>query len=123
MAYPLDLPTYSDQRGSLTVIEKILPFDVKRVYYIYGCGGQVRGGHRHIKTMQGFVCLHGSCVVDWDNGKEQNSILLNKPSKMLMVPPEDWHVMRDFSPDAVLLVLASDTYDAADYIDEGYKHD
>lgn len=120
MATEIVLPVHGDKRGKLTVIEKILPFDIKRVYYIFECNSEPRGGHRHKKTVQALVCVAGSCVVDWDNGAMRGSSLLDSPAKILLVQPEDYHVMRDFTGDAVLLVLASEYFDEADYIDEGY---
>lgn len=116
----MELPTYRDSRGSLTVLEKILPFEIKRVYYIYGCAAGDRGGHRHKKNIQALICVKGSCVIDCDNGQAKETVLLDKPDKVLLLQPEDWHAMRDFTPDAVLLVLASEYFDADDYIDEAY---
>lgn len=121
MASVIQLSTHRDPRGALTVIEKVLPFDVQRVYYIYACNDQPRGGHRHHRTTQALVCVHGSCVVDWHDGTKPNSVVLNQPDRLLVVEPRDWHVMRDFTPDAVLLVLASHPFDPNDYIDEAYE--
>ena len=59
MAELIDLKTYTDRRGNLTVIEKVIPFDIKRIFYIYGVDDSVRGGHRHHKTVQAAICLHG----------------------------------------------------------------
>lgn len=120
MARTIELPTFVDERGSLSVIDGTLPFAIARVYYIYGCSAAPRGGHRHKKTRQALVCVSGSCVVDWTNGRERGSESLASPGRLLLVEPEDWHVMRDFSEDAVLLVLASHHFDPDDYIDEGY---
>jgi hypothetical protein len=64
--------------------------------------------------------MAGSCVVDWTNGSEHGSERLARPDRILLLQPEDWHVMRDFSADAVLLVLASHRFDPDDYVDEGY---
>ena len=116
----LDLKTITDNRGSLSVIEKILPFEIKRLYYIYNCNDEVRGGHRHKKTVQALICVAGSCEIFWTNGKTKESVLLDSPGKCLIVNPEDWHTMSKFTPDAVLLVLASEYFNADDYIDEGY---
>jgi dTDP-4-dehydrorhamnose 3,5-epimerase-like enzyme len=70
MARLLDLPTFADSRGSLTVIEKVLPFAVKRVYYIYGVGNdQVRAGHRHRRNIQLLVCVSGSCEIYVNDGR------------------------------------------------------
>jgi len=118
MSYEVILATHSDSRGSLTVIEKNVPFDIKRVYYIYNCSEDSRGGHRHHKTVQALICVKGSCVIDWYNEKEKGVSVLNSPDLMLIVPPEDFHTMKDFSDDAILLVLASEFFDPDDYIDE-----
>lgn len=123
MAELLSLPTHRDARGALTVIEKLLPFSVQRVYYIYSCANVPRGGHRHLVTAQALVCVHGSCTVDWDDGVRTGSVELDSPDKLLLLAPQDWHVMRDFTADAVLLVLASHHFDRDDYIEEGYRHD
>jgi dTDP-4-dehydrorhamnose 3,5-epimerase-like enzyme len=120
MASEIGLPTHRDSRGKLTVIDKILPFPIARVYYIHDCGGTTRGGHRHKKTRQALVCMKGSCTVDWSNGTESGSTRLVSPGRLLIVEPEDWHLMRDFSEDAILLVLASESYDPNDYIYERY---
>ncbi len=120
MASEISLPTHSDARGKLTVIDGTLPFPIARVYYIYDCGGTTRGGHRHKKTRQALACVKGSCTVDWTNGVESGSTRLANPSQLLVLEPADWHRMRNFSTDAVLLVLASESFDPSDYVDEGY---
>ncbi len=120
MATLFSLPTFKDERGCLSVIEKILPFEIKRVYFIYGAKGQ-RGGHRHKKTIQALIAVHGSCEIFVDNGNEQKNFVLNSPDKCLILQCEDWHTMQNFSPDCVLLVLASEYYDRDDYIDEPYE--
>jgi len=120
MASIIRLPSYRDQRGRLTVIDGLLPFAIARVYYVYAATDKPRGGHRHRKTVQALVSVAGSCVVDWTNGFQKGVETLNAPDKLLLVQPEDWHVMRDFSADSVLLVLASEPFDASDYIDEEY---
>lgn len=119
MAYIIDLPTFSDDRGSLTVIEKILPFEIKRFYYIYDVTAQ-RGGHRHHKTIQALICLGGNCEIYVNNGEVEKTILLDSPSKCLILDPMDWHTMDKFSENSFLLVLASEYYDKNDYIDEKY---
>ncbi|GBR75520.1 protein cupin-like super family [Candidatus Termititenax persephonae] len=116
----ISLPTYRDGRGSLTVVEKILPFEIKRIYYIYNCADLPRGGHRHKKAIQALICLKGSCAVDWNNGQAKGTVDLNQPDQVLIVLPEDYHVMRDFTPEAVLLVISSEYFAAEDYIDEDY---
>lgn len=120
MALILDLETHTDKRGNLTVIEKILPFDIKRIFYIYGVDDSIRGGHRHHKTIQAAICISGKCRILNNDGKTQQDFLLDKPSKCVILMPEDWHQMYDFSRDAILMVLASETYDEKDYIFEKY---
>jgi dTDP-4-dehydrorhamnose 3,5-epimerase-like enzyme len=121
MSKILKLPTHTDNRGSLTVLEKLLPFEIKRVYYMYNCSDSERGGHRHKKTIQALICVKGSCVINCNNGAERKTVVLDKPDIALVLMPEDYHTMYNFSKDAVLLVLASEYFDADDYIDEDYK--
>ena len=120
MARLIDLKTFTDSRGNLTVIEKVIPFDVRRIFYIYGVDSSVRGGHRHHKTVQAAICLKGSCTIWNSNGKSIQEFVLDKPSACLLLEPEDWHKMYNFSPDAILMVLASEYFDPADYIYEPY---
>lgn len=119
MAHKIDIPTHSDPRGKLTVMDKLLPFDVKRVFFIYDVTDE-RGGHRHHECQMAMVALHGKVSVFCDNGKKKESFTLSSPSEALIVPPEDWHTM-SFDPGAVLAVFASHHYDKADYIFEGYR--
>ena len=117
MAKLINLTTFRDHRGSLTVIEKELPFSIKRVYYIYDAGDSVRGGHRHKITVQAAICVKGSCIISCTNDNKEEEFLLDTPDKCLILYPEDWHNMYNFSLDAVLLVLASTPFDPDDYID------
>ena len=122
MAKLLNLKTFTDKRGNLTVIEKVIPFDIKRIFYIYGVDDSVRGGHRHHKTVQAAICIKGSCTIFNNNSNLNEEFLLDTPDKCLLIQPEDWHQMHSFSEDAILMVLASEFFDAADYIYEPY-HD
>jgi len=116
MAHIINLKTFTDKRGNLTVIEKIIPFDIKRIFYIYGVDNSVRGGHRHHKTIQAAVCIKGSCTIYNNDGKTEKEYILDSPSKCLILEPADWHKMYNFSPDAILMVLASEYFDENDYI-------
>lgn len=121
MAQLIDLKTFTDKRGNLTVIEKVIPFDIKRIFYIYGVDSSVRGGHRHKKTIQAAICLKGSCRIYNNNGREETYFYLDAPHKCLLLNPEDWHTMDQFTPDAILMVLASEYFEQSDYIFEPYS--
>ena len=112
-------PPHGDERGQLIALEEFnhVPFDIKRVYYIYDTlPGVRRGFHAHRNLQQILICVHGSCMIHLDNGYETEEVLLNDPQKGLYIAYDMWREMYDFSEDAVLLVLASETYDEADYI-------
>ena len=110
---------HSDRRGNLTVVEngKTLPFDVKRVYYLYDVpGGESRGAHAHKELSQLIIAASGSFTVTLDDGKCKRSFFLNRPYQGLYVKPGMWRTLEDFSSGAVCMVLASDVYKASDYI-------
>ena len=110
---------HGDDRGQLIALEEgsDIPFSIKRVYYMYDTKeGVHRGFHAHRKLEQILVCVSGSCTVLLDNGTERKEVFLEKPYEGLYVSSGMWREMYDFSPDAVLLVLASEPYDEADYI-------
>jgi dTDP-4-dehydrorhamnose 3,5-epimerase-like enzyme len=116
----LDLTTFSDPRGSLTVLDKVLPFPIVRTYWIYDADNQTRGGHRHHVTRQALIAVTGTVTVFMNDGVKQADIVLSKPSQCLLVEPKDWHTMT-FGPRAVLLVISSHHYDRNDYIDARYE--
>ena len=110
---------HGDYRGMLVSLEefKDIPFRIKRVYFMYDTLSEVvRGKHAHKKLQQILVCIHGSCKVRLDNGREKKIVPLEKPYEGLYVGNDMWREMFDFSPDAVLLVFASEVYDESDYI-------
>lgn len=121
MAHLIDLKTFTDTRGNLTVIEKSIPFDIKRIFYIYGVDSSTRGGHRHHVTTQAAICLQGTCTIYNNNSSKEEEFVLDTPSKCLILNPEDWHKMYDFSSDAILMVLASAFFNPDDYIYEAYE--
>jgi dTDP-4-dehydrorhamnose 3,5-epimerase-like enzyme len=121
VAHLINLKTFCDQRGNLTVIEKVIPFDIKRIFYIYGVDSSVRGKHRHKKTIQAATCIQGKCTI-WNNdGRKKEEFILDSADKCLIIKPDDWHKMYNFSPDAILMVLASEYFDSNDYIFEEYS--
>jgi len=121
MARMIDLKTFTDKRGNLTVIEKVVPFPIKRIFYIYGVDDSERGGHRHKTTIQAAICLQGSCHIHNCDGKKAEEFVLDAPNKCLILQPEDWHKMDHFTRDAILMVLASEYFDPNDYIFEPYQ--
>lgn len=115
----IDLRKISDPRGNLTPIEggADIPFDIKRVYYLYDVpGGESRGAHAHKELQQLIVAANGSFTITLDDGKKKNVFTLNRPYQGLLIVPGIWRDLDDFSSGAVLLCLASEHYDAADYI-------
>ena len=116
----IKIPTYSDERGLLTVMEDILPFEIKRIYWIYGADEKSRGGHRHKITQQALVAVAGTVDLMINDGKKESLYILDNPSKCIIVEPEDWHTMI-FKNNAVLLVFASHGYDKKDYIKSPLK--
>ncbi len=112
-------PPHGDERGQLVAIEalKDLPFEFKRVYYIYDTKDGVRRGfHAHYDLEQILICVSGSCKIHLDNGFETEEVLLDKPSEGLYIANNMWREMYDFTKDAVLLVIASRPYEESDYI-------
>lgn len=112
-------PSHGDDRGQLVAIEamKDLPFDIKRVYYIYDTlPGVRRGFHAHLNLQQILLCVNGSCKIHLDDGIDTAEVTLDKPNEGLYIANNMWREMYDFTPGTVLLVLASEYYDEADYI-------
>lgn len=121
MAKFIPLSTFESDAGDLTVFEKILPGEIKRIFYIRGKQGHERGGHRHINSWQALICISGSCRVFVDNNDSQEYFHLNSSEKCLLLAPEDWHVMDEFHDSSILLVLANTEYDKDDYVFEPYE--
>ena len=115
----IDLPRITNPRGNLTVAEgmDMVPFDIKRAYWVYDVpGGESRGGHAHKHLSQVLIAVSGSFSVTLDNGREHTTFLLNHPWQGLLIEPNTWRTLDDFSSGAVCLVLASDHYEETDYI-------
>lgn len=110
---------HGDSRGMLVALEELkdIPFQIKRVYYMYDTKPEVhRGFHAHRSLQQILICIHGSCKILLDNGSEKKIVSLEKPYEGLYIANDMWREMFDFSDDAVLMVLASEYYDENDYI-------
>ena len=115
----LELDKHHQERGNITVVENgyTIPFDVKRVYYLYDIpGGESRGGHAHKELHQLIVAVSGSFKVMIDDGNGRRTFTLNRPYQGLLVVPGIWRTLDDFSSGSVCLVLASMLYSETDYI-------
>lgn len=115
----IDLPKITDPRGNLTFLEggRHIPFEIKRVFYLYDVPtSEGRGAHAHKQLHQFLICLSGSFDVQLDDGNEQRVVHLNRPWKGLHIPPMIWASEVNFDPGSVCLVMASDVYKESDYI-------
>lgn len=115
----IDFKSLGDERGSLVSLEqnKNIPFEIKRVYYIFNTEkGVSRGFHAHRHLEQVAICVKGGCRFILDDGKTREEVVLDSPAKGLYINNNKWREMHDFSEDCVLMVLASEYYDEDDYI-------
>jgi uncharacterized RmlC-like cupin family protein len=116
----ISIPKIEEPRGNLSVIENdSIPFEMKRVYYLYDVpSGAERGGHAHKTLKQFLIALSGSFDVILNDGTEQKTITLNKPFEGLLINPGIWRELNNFSSGSVCLVIASEVFDEDDYIRE-----
>lgn len=114
----IDIRRYSDTRGYLSVVENGLdiPFEIKRIYYLYMVPEVARGAHAHKALQQLLIATSGSVDVIMDDGQDKKTFHLDRPWKGLLIPPGLWRDLENFSGGAVLMCLASEKYDATDYI-------
>lgn len=114
----IDIRRYSDTRGYLSVVENgiDIPFDIKRIYYLYMVPEVARGAHAHKELQQLLIATSGSVEVIMDDGQNKKSFMLDRPWKGLLIPAGLWRDLENFSGGAVLMCLASEKYDADDYI-------
>lgn len=118
---PIEFTPKGDERGWLIALENLkeVPFEISRVYFIYGTlPGVRRGKHAHRKLRQMAICLKGSCRFYMDDGRRKDEVLLDRNNRGLLIESMVWHEMDDFTVDCILLVLASGPYDEHDYIRE-----
>ncbi len=117
----IELPKITDRRGNITPVysNENIPFDIKRVFYLYDIpGGEARGAHAHKTCHQFLVAASGAFEVVLDDGVNKRTVILNRPYYGLHIPPGIWAAEQGFSSGSVCLVLASDKYDENDYIRE-----
>lgn len=116
----IDIPKIEDYRGNISVIEKdILPFEIKRVYYLYDIpSNAARGGHAHKEQLEFLIPISGSFDVVLDDTKEKMTVTLNKPYKGLLIKSNVWRELGNFSSGSVCLVISSGEFDEDDYIRE-----
>jgi len=119
MAKVIPIRTFRDERGSLSVIEKEIGFPIRRVFYIFDVK-KPRGGHGHKRSKTALIALNGQVIVPGQSPRENFSFTLSSPDQCLLLDVEDWHEMI-FSPESILLVLASEEYSADDYFYEKYR--
>jgi dTDP-4-dehydrorhamnose 3,5-epimerase-like enzyme len=115
----IQMPRFTDERGSLSVVESMvhIPFDIKRVYYLYDIpAGQVRAAHGHRKLQQLMIAVSGSLEVQVDDGTDRRNFRLDRPDRGLYIAPGMWRDLSGFSGGAVCVVLASSVYDESDYL-------
>lgn len=114
----ISIPKIEDPRGNLSVIEKdIIPFEIRRVYYLYDVpSGAERGGHSHKQQKEFLIALSGSFDVILNDGEQEKTVTLNKPNQGLLIETGIWRELKNFSSGAVCLVIASDVFDEEDYI-------
>lgn len=120
----IDVPTFTDERGAISVMDKELPFQVKRVFWLHHIQvGKDRGAHALLDSSEIMVAVHGSFIVDLDDTINQTSILLDDPSKGLMIRPGVWFRTHSYKEDGVSLILAEEEYarDKYTYDYEEYK--
>lgn len=115
----LELKEFGDDRGRMCVVEaeQQIPFEIKRFFYDFQTRGtETRGNHANLRSQFAFISMAGSCTVDVDDGCNQETFVLDNPTKLLWVDKMTWKVMREFSPDNVLLVVSDQHYDGGEYI-------
>ena len=107
----VNIPTFTDERGAISVMDKELPFEVKRVFWLHHIAeGKDRGAHALLEGMEIMVAIHGAFVVDLDDGSEKTSVLLDDPSKGLIIRPGVWFRTHRYKEDGISLILADEEY-------------
>jgi quercetin dioxygenase-like cupin family protein len=122
MATLINLQTIQSPKGKLTVFERLLNNDIKRVFYIYETTEQVRGKHRHKESTHAIICVSGGCKIYVNDGNEENIFKINSPEQCLIIKPEEWREMYDFTEGTILLCMSNQYFDIEDYIYQPYEN-
>ena len=113
----IEVPAISTDGTLIQLQTPEIPFEIKRVYHIFGVSpGAVRGAHTHKETTQILFCIQGSIIVELDDGRKKEKIFLNKPHIGVLLEPGVWHEMQEFKKNTILLVLASEKHEPKDYV-------
>lgn len=120
MARLINLKTFTDTRGSLTVIERVIPFEIKRIFYVNG-PDQFKNGRKRMK--QAVICLKGSCLIANHTGTEDQHFVLNTADQCLLLAPEDRYEMLEITDDSILMVLASEAFELEERVHEPYQRE
>lgn len=114
MAHLINLTTFKDTRGSLTVIERVIPFEIKRIFYVNGTNPASPAPHRAMR--QAVICLKGSCLITSHTGSEEQHFVLDTADQCLLLAPEDRHQMREITDESILMVLASEPFEPEELV-------
>lgn len=120
MARLINLKTFTDTRGSLTVIERVIPFEIKRIFYVNG-PDQFKNGRKRMK--QAVICLKGNCLIANHTGTEDQHFVLNSADQCLLLAPEDRYDMLEIADDSILMVLASEPFEVPERVREPYQRE
>lgn len=121
MARLINLKTFTDTRGSLTVIERVIPFEIKRIFYVNGRDHFKNDSNRRMK--QAVICLKGSCLITNHTGVEEQHFVLNTADQCLLLAPEDCHEMREITDQSILMVLASELFEHEGHLHEPSRYE
>ncbi|MCF0073027.1 FdtA/QdtA family cupin domain-containing protein [Dyadobacter sp. CY261] len=116
MAQLINLKTFRDTRGSLTVIERVIPFEIKRIFYVNGASPLGHSENSHKTMRQAVICLKGSCLITSHTGTEEQHFVLDTADQCLLLAPEDRYQMGEFPHESILMVLASEPFEAEELV-------
>lgn len=122
MARLINLKTFTDTRGSLTVIERVIPFEIKRIFYVNG-PDHLKNEGNHQRMKRAVICLKGSCLITNHTGIEEQHFVLNTADQCLLLAPEDRHEMLEITDESILMVLASEPFEHVERVEEPCRYE